>query len=89
MSYGQLDFILEMHAQDNPKTFKFSRGSEVTPDQVNLGWANVLIGKALAEFEGAIIPKLPGHIRQQRRMARRALEISRADNQRNGEITSL
>lgn len=68
LTEARMDFVLEMHAADHPKEFKFIRGGgSAMPEQVNVDWANRLTGKALRAFEDRMIPKLPAHLRRRQR----------------------
>lgn len=56
---AQLDFILEMYATDHPKEMTFVRPGKVGPAEmprVAKRWADVLRGKALAEFMAKRMP---------------------------------
>lgn len=55
----QLDFILEMHALDNPKEFIFERSGNIKPlsEQETLAqWDKVLIGKSWKGFFAGMLP---------------------------------
>ena len=54
-----------MYCKDNPKTTRFVRGeAEAGIEVTNTEWHNVLIGKALQEFEEAMMPKIPHYLRR-------------------------
>jgi hypothetical protein len=60
---AQLDAILELYSQDNPKELKFerrkTREARERPLRVMKGWADVLIGQAKEGFVGRVSFKLP------------------------------
>jgi len=51
---AQLDFILEMYATDHPDQLKFERVGRKDPGilhtEQQVGWANVLTGRALENY---------------------------------------
>lgn len=55
----QLDFILEMHALDNPKELVFERTSSekiLSETETLAQWDQVLIGKSKQEFFAGMLP---------------------------------
>jgi hypothetical protein len=56
LNEAQLDFILEMYAQDHPKEFSFTRKDSKSPQsEISAAWTRVLRGNALTEY---IMPML-------------------------------
>lgn len=57
---AQLDFILEMYSIDHPDQLKFERPGKKEPGlkevEEKVGWANVLIGKALEAYMNKHMP---------------------------------
>lgn len=57
---AQLDFILEMYSIDHPDQLKFERPGRKDPGiqqtEEKVGWANVLIGKALEAYMNKHMP---------------------------------
>jgi len=56
----QLDFILEMYSAEHPAELKFTRPGKPDPElekiQSQIGWVDVLTGKALDDY---LKPRLP------------------------------
>lgn len=55
----QLDFILEMYAEDHPDEFKFTKPGQlenVAESDMKASWSHVLKGKALMQYNTKLVP---------------------------------
>ncbi len=55
----QLDFILEMHSQDNPENTTFIRAGQIKtlqPAEMAAAWERVLVGNANDEMMRKLVP---------------------------------